>query len=97
MELSNSINILSALAHESRLVIFKQLVQAGPNGLQPKSLSNNLNMPAATLSFHLKELFHANLVEKNKQGRFIYYSAQYQTMDELIDYLKENCCSGVPD
>ncbi|MBL7004416.1 MAG: helix-turn-helix transcriptional regulator [Gammaproteobacteria bacterium] len=94
MEISNSINILSALAHESRLLIFKQLVQAGPEGLQPNSLSERLNMPAATLSFHLKELFHANLVSKNKQGRSIYYSAHYQTMDELIAYLKENCCTG---
>jgi len=51
-------------------------------------------MPAATLSFHLKELFHADLVSKNKQGRSIYYSAQYQTMDELVAYLIENCCSG---
>jgi len=63
MELSNSIIILSALAHESRLLIFKQLVQA-------------------------------DLVNKNKQGRSIYYSAQYQTIDEPVVYLKKNCCSG---
>jgi len=86
--------MLSALAHESRLIIFKQLVQAGHKGLQPNQLSEALNMPAATLSFHLKELFNAHLVHKEKQGRAIYYSAQYHSMDELINFLQENCCSG---
>ncbi len=94
MELSKSIIMLSALAHESRLLIFKQLVQAGHSGLQPNTLSEHFHMPAATLSFHLKELFNANLVSKNKQGRAIYYSAQYASMDELINYLQENCCAG---
>ena len=94
MELSKSIIMLSALAHESRLIIFKHLVQAGHIGMQPNALSEQLNMPAATLSFHLKELFHADLISKEKLGRSINYSAQYKSMDELIEYLKENCCAG---
>lgn len=94
MELSKSIIMLSALAHESRLVIFKQLVQAGHVGMQPNHLSSALNMPPATLSFHLKELFHADLVSKEKQGRAINYTAQFKSMNDLIEYLKENCCSG---
>jgi len=93
MELSNSIIMLSALAHESRLIIFKQLVQAGHTGMQPNTLSEKLEMPPATLSFHLKELFNANLVSKERQGRSISYKAQYQSMDDLIAFLKENCCS----
>ncbi len=96
MELLKSINVLSALAQESRLLVFKQLVQAGPEGMQPFAISKNLNMPAATLSFHLKELFQADLIIKNKQGRAIFYSAKQETMTELIDYIQENCCQGHP-
>lgn len=92
MEISKSITMLSALAHESRLTIFKRLVQTGNKGMQPNQLSEQLNIPAATLSFHLKELFIAGLVSKNKQGRAISYSANYQSMDELLQYLQENCC-----
>ena len=94
MELTKSIVMLSALAHESRLIIFKQLIQAGHSGMYPNTLSETLGMPAATLSFHLKELFHADLVSKEKQGRSIKYTAQYQSMDKLIAYLQENCCSN---
>lgn len=94
MEITNSISILAALAHESRLVIFKCLVEAGHSGLQPSELSAHIKMPAATLSFHLKELFHANLVSKVKKGRAIIYTANYQTMNQMIEYLQENCCSG---
>ena len=94
MEISNIVSILSSLAHESRLQIFRQLVQAGPNGLTPGYLSEELAMPAATLSFHLKELHQSNLLEKNKQGRYIRYSANYRTMDKLIFDLTENCCGN---
>ena len=94
MELSKSVHLLATLAQESRLSIFKLLVQAGPDGLTPMQLGERLNMPAATLSFHLKELFQAELTHKTKQGRSILYSANYSTMQSLIDYLQENCCSG---
>lgn len=92
MELSNSVLLLSSLAHESRLQIFRLLVRSGPQGMNPMLLAENLNMPGATLSFHLKELFQAGLVNKDRQGRSIIYSANYATMNELIGYLQENCC-----
>lgn len=94
MELSKSVHLLSTLAQESRLRIFKLLVQAGPEGITPMQLGKRLKMPAATLSFHLKELFHAGLTQKTRQGRSIIYSADFSTMQSLIDYLQENCCSG---
>ena len=92
MELLNSVKLLSSLAHESRLKIFKQLVQAGPQGITPLQLIEKLEMPAATLSFHLKELYLAGLTHKVKQGRSIIYSANYSCMQSLIEYLQENCC-----
>ncbi len=92
MELSNSVVLLSSLAHESRLRIFKQLVQAGTTGTTPMVLAEILEMPAATLSFHLKELYQAGLTLKQKQGRSIIYRADFQRMSQLIDYLQENCC-----
>lgn len=85
--------MLSALAHETRLTIFKRLVQSGHKGLHPNQLSDYLDIPAATLSFHLKELFIAELVSKHKQGRAISYIANYHSMNELIHYLQENCCT----
>jgi len=93
MELSNSVTLLASLAHESRLRIFKQLVQAGPGGLTPMILAERLKMPAATLSFHLKELHQAGLTEKTRQGRSIIYVANFTTMSALIAYLQENCCT----
>ena len=92
MELSNSVILLSSLAHESRLRIFKQLVQAGATGVTPMALAESLKMPAATLSFHLKELYQAGLTLKQKQGRSIIYRADFLRMSQLIDYLQENCC-----
>ncbi len=92
MELSNSVVLLSSLAHESRLRIFKQLVQAGTTGTTPMVLAEILEMPAATLSFHLKELYQAGLTLKQKQGRSIIYRADFLRMSQLIDYLQENCC-----
>ncbi len=92
MELSNSVILLSSLAHESRLRIFKQLVQAGPAGTTPMALAEILEMPAATLSFHLKDLYQAGLTLKQKQGRSIIYRADFLRMSQLIDYLQENCC-----
>jgi ArsR family transcriptional regulator, arsenate/arsenite/antimonite-responsive transcriptional repressor len=94
MEISKSVELLASLAQESRLLIFKQLVQAGPDGTTPMQLAEYLAMPPATLSFHLKELYRAGLCNKIKQGRNIIYSADFNTMQSLIDYLLENCCSG---
>lgn len=93
MEISKYISQLSALAHESRLSIFRMLVKAGPTGLLPMQISQELDMPNATLSFHLKELFIAELVTKKKQGRTIIYAANYANMSKLLQYLSENCCA----
>ena len=94
MELSNYVDQLSSLAHESRLAIFRLLVSAGPDGLTPGDMSDSIRLPAATLSFHLKELRNAGLIQQNRQGRSIYYSVHYQSMDGLMQFLYKNCCSA---
>ncbi|SFM91691.1 DNA-binding transcriptional regulator, ArsR family [Nitrosomonas communis] len=91
-----AIKALAALAHETRLTIFRTLVQAGASGLQAGQLAKKLSIPNATLSFHLKELAHAELVIARQESRFIYYSANFATMDSLLSYLTENCCTGTP-
>ncbi len=94
MELSNYVKQLSSLAHQSRLAIFRLLVIAGPDGITPGEMSASISLPAATLSFHLKELRNADLIYQNKRGRSIYYSANYQSMDSLMQFLYKNCCSA---
>jgi len=89
-----AVGTLAALAQESRLAIFRLLVEQGPEGLAAGEIAERLEMPGATLSFHLKELAHAQLVASRQAGRFIYYSANYRTMNGLIDYLTKNCCRG---
>jgi DNA-binding transcriptional ArsR family regulator len=96
MEMIIAIKALAALAHETRLTIFRTLVQAGESGLQAGQLAKELGIPNATLSFHLKELTHAELVIARQESRFIYYSANFTTMNALIGYLTENCCAGTP-
>lgn len=91
-----AIKALAALAHETRLTIFRMLVQAGESGFQAGQLARELGIPNATLSFHLKELTHAELVIARQESRFIYYSANFTTMNALIGYLTENCCAGTP-
>jgi DNA-binding transcriptional ArsR family regulator len=85
---------LAALAQESRLEVFRLLVQAGPEGLPAGEIADRLGMPASTLSFHVKALAHAGLVESRQESRFIYYSACYGAMSDLIAFLGENCCGG---
>lgn len=95
MEMNIAIKALAALAHESRLTIFRVLVQAGEPGLPAGQLAKDLSIPNATLSFHLKELAHAELVIARQESRFIYYSANFTTMNALLGYLTENCCAGI--
>jgi DNA-binding transcriptional ArsR family regulator len=85
---------LAGLAQETRLAIFRLLVERGPEGLPAGTIADALGVANATLSFHLKELAHAGLVSARQAGRFIYYSANYRTMNELVAYLTENCCRG---
>jgi ArsR family transcriptional regulator, arsenate/arsenite/antimonite-responsive transcriptional repressor len=85
---------LTALAQESRLAIFRLLVQAGPAGLVAGQIAVTLCVPAATLSFHLKTLAQAGLVHGHPEGRFVRYVADFAAMHGLIDYLSENCCGS---
>ncbi len=96
MEINIAIKALTALAHETRLTVFRVLVQAGETGVAAGQLAKELNIPNATLSFHLKELTNAELVTARQESRFIYYSANFETMNALLGYLTENCCAGVP-
>lgn len=91
-----AVSILDALAQESRLAIFRLLVVSGPAGLNATRIGESLGVPAATLSFHLKELSHVGLIRKRKEGRFIYYATDYRVMNDLIGFLTENCCAGTP-
>jgi DNA-binding transcriptional ArsR family regulator len=90
------ITALSALAQETRLAVFRLLVTVGPEGMTPGKMAERLDLPSATLSFHLKELSHAGLIVSRQESRFIYYSADYKVMNKLILFLTENCCAGSP-
>ena len=93
MDAKSAVASLAALAQESRLVIYRLLVEAGPTGLSVGEIGASLHIAPATLSFHLKELAHAGLVGARQQGRFIYYSANYASMNQLLAYLTDNCCA----
>ena len=85
---------MGALAQESRLAVFRALVQAGPRGLCVGDIGARLKVAPPTLSFHLKELTHAGLIKSRQEGRFIYYSPDFKAMNQLVGYLTENCCGG---
>lgn len=87
---------LSALAHEGRLEIFRRLVQAGPEGLVVGEIASKLDMPGATLSFHLSQLKQAGLVHARREGRQLIQTADFERMNALVAYLTENCCGGAP-
>ncbi len=94
METKNIIEALGALAQETRLSIFRLLVQAGAEGIPAGKLGEALGAPAPTLSFHLQQLRHAGLVNSTRNGTQIIYSANYDAMNSLIAYMTENCCQG---
>ena len=96
MESNAAVSALEALAQDNRLAVFRSLVQAGPSGLTPSALSEALDLPPPTLSFHLSQLRHAGLVDATRNGRSLTYVARYETMNGLIAYLTENCCGGSP-
>ena len=85
---------LAALAQEARLRVFRALVGAGPDGMTPGALAAMLDIPASTLSFHLKELMHANLVSFVREGRNLHYRPALGPMNELLAYLTDHCCMG---
>lgn len=94
MDTKETVRALSALAHEARLAVFKLLVESGPDGLPAGVIAEMLIMAPSALTFHLKELTHAGLLNQRPNGRKIHYSANFGSMNELIAYLTQNCCSG---
>jgi ArsR family transcriptional regulator len=96
MEKTDAVAALAALAQESRLDIFRLLIQAGPEGLAAGQIGERLSLPAATLSFHLTQLRQAALIGFRRDGRSLIYTAAYPAMNALMAYLTENCCGGTP-
>lgn len=94
METKDIIGALAALAQESRLNTFRLLVQTGPAGLAASKIAEHLDIAPSSLSFHLKELSHANLVHSRQEGRFVIYSANFDTMNGVLAFLTDNCCGG---
>ena len=94
MELESASKSLTALGHETRLAIFRLLVQAGPVGVNAGSICEKLELAPATLSFHLAHLSRVGLIRGRQEGRFIFYVADYAAMSELLAYLTQNCCQG---
>ena len=94
METKSAVKLLSSIAQEARLDVFRLLVQAGSDGLAAGVIGEKLQIPPSTLSFHLKELSISGLVKSRQVSRFIYYSANYEEMNGLLAYLTENCCAG---
>ena len=94
MNEAQAVSALGALAHTQRLRVFRALVIAGPEGLTPSAMADQLEVARNALSFHLKELAHAGLVTIEQQGRNLIYRAEYSRMNGLIGYLTEHCCQG---
>ncbi|TJY58924.1 helix-turn-helix transcriptional regulator [Sinimarinibacterium sp. CAU 1509] len=94
MKSQTAVMRLAALAQETRLAVFRLLVQTGPDGLCAGDIQARLKLAPATLSFHLKELSTAGLLKARQQGRFIYYAPDFKAMNALLGYLTENCCDG---
>lgn len=92
METTNALVALAALAQANRLAVFRLLVTHAPEGLTAGVIAEKLDLPAATLSFHLKELHRAGLLQQRQDGRFLWYSANVDAMNDLVRYLTENCC-----
>ncbi len=93
MKTIDAVRALAALAQETRLDVFRLLVQQGASGLAAGEIAEQLGVSPATLSFHLKELAHAKLVIARQDGRFVFYSANFAVMNRLLGFLTENCCA----
>jgi DNA-binding transcriptional ArsR family regulator len=96
MDTKIAVRRLAALAQDSRLEVFRLLVQAGPDGLAAGEIAERLSIPPSTLSFHVKALSHAGLVGSRQASRFVYYFANFAAMNGLVTFLGENCCGGRP-
>ena len=96
MEIKTAVSTLAALAQETRLSIFRLLIEAGRDGESAGRIGETLKVPGATLSFHLKELARAGLVTTRQERQFIYYTVDFERMAELMTFLTQNCCQGMP-
>jgi len=94
MEILTAAERLAALGQETRLAVFRLLVQAGPQGMSAGAIGEKLAIPAPTLSFHLSHLARVGLIRGRQESRFIFYCADYAAMDDLLAYLTANCCQG---
>lgn len=97
MDTETALAILGGLAQESRLAVFRLLVETGPDGLAAGEIASELGVPSTTLSFHLKNMSHAGLVLSERQGTSIRYCANFDAMTGLVQYLTSNCCGGDMD
>lgn len=96
METKQAITALAALAQDSRLAVFRLLVRVGPEGMAASKIGEELGIAPSSLSFHLKELTHAELVIPRQNGRFVIYAAHFDTMNCLLGFLTDSCCGGNP-
>lgn len=94
MEVSQAVATLAALAQDSRLTVFRLLMQAGPDGMAAGKISEATGIPPPSLSFHLKELTHARMVRSRQDGRYVIYTADTAALKEVIEFLIDDCCQG---
>ena len=94
MNSKQAIGALSALAHETRLAVFRMLVERGPDGLSAGVIAETLKLPPSSLTFHLQQLAHAGLITQRRLSRQLIYATDFATMNAVVAYLTENCCGG---
>lgn len=94
MKINTAVDLLWGLAQESRLSLYRLLVQKGPDGMAAGDIASKLGISPTSLSFHLKELTNVGLIKSRKEGRYIYYSPDFKAMNGLLAFLTENCCEG---
>jgi DNA-binding transcriptional ArsR family regulator len=94
MEAKQAVAALAALAHDTRLAVYRLLVQRGPDGLSAGTIAQTLTLPPSSLTFHLQQLMHAGLITQRRISRQLFYATDFAVMNGLVDYLTENCCGG---
>jgi ArsR family transcriptional regulator, arsenate/arsenite/antimonite-responsive transcriptional repressor len=94
MKASETVEALGALAHEHRLAIYRLLVEKGPEGLSAGDIAERIGLVPSSLTFHVQSLQRARLIDQRRVSRQLFYSADFETMNELVDYLTKNCCGG---